>query len=58
MKTIDKTFIGKRIAVLSNAKKISARGIRIDLGQSTEYINQIENGPSMPSLEGLLNIFY
>lgn len=56
MKTIDKSFIGKRIAVLRNAKKISARGMSLDLGQSSEYINQIENGRSMPSIEGLINI--
>ena len=28
----------------------------LDLGQSSEYINQIENGRSMPSIEGLINI--
>ncbi|MBQ9728427.1 MAG: helix-turn-helix transcriptional regulator [Clostridia bacterium] len=27
----------------------------MELGQSTEYINQIENGKNMPSLEGLFN---
>lgn len=27
----------------------------MELGQSTEYINQIENGKSLPSLEGLFN---
>ncbi|MCH5163583.1 MAG: helix-turn-helix transcriptional regulator [Clostridiales bacterium] len=26
-----------------------------ELGQSSEYINQIENGNNMPSLENLLN---
>lgn len=56
MKTIDKSFIGKRIAVLRNANKNSARGMSLDLGQSSEYINQIENGRSMPSIEGLINI--
>lgn len=56
MKTIDKSFIGKRIAVLRNAKKNSARGMSLDLGQSSEYINQIENGRSMPSIERLINI--
>ncbi len=56
MKTIDKSFIGKRIAVLRNAKKNSARVMSLDLGQSSEYINQIENGRSMPSIEGLINI--
>ena len=27
----------------------------MELGQSTEYINQIENGRCLPSVEGLLN---
>lgn len=53
---MEKSFIGKRIAVLRDAKKISARSMSIELGQSTEYINQIENGRSLPSLEGLFNI--
>ena len=52
MKTIDKSFIGKRIAVLRNAKKISARGMSLDLGQSSEYVNQIENGEVCRLLRG------
>lgn len=56
MKEIDKKYIGQRIATLRNAKKISARNMSLDLGQSSEYINQIENGRNFPSLEGLLNI--
>ena len=53
---MDKNFIGQRIASLRSAKKISARSMSIELGQSTEYINQIENGRSLPSIEGLINI--
>lgn len=53
---MDKKYIGQRIAQLRGAKKISARSMSIELGQSTEYINQIENGRSLPSVEGLLNI--
>ncbi len=53
---MEKSFIGKRIAFLRNAKKISARNMSLELGQSSEYINQIENGRSLPSIEGLINI--
>ena len=53
---MDKNYIGQRIASLRSAKKISARSMSIELGQSTEYINQIENGRSLPSIEGLINI--
>lgn len=56
MENIDKFFIGKRVATLRNAKRISARSMSLELGQSSEYINQIENGRSMPSVEGLINI--
>lgn len=56
MEKIDKNFISKRIATLRNAKGISARAMSLDLGQSSEYINQIENGRSTPSIEGLINI--
>ncbi len=56
MENIDKFFIGKRVATLRNAKHISARSMSLELGQSSEYINQIENGRSMPSVEGLINI--
>lgn len=56
MENIDKFFIGKRVATLRNSKRISARSMSLELGQSSEYINQIENGRSMPSVEGLINI--
>ncbi len=56
MEKVDKKFISKRIATLRNAKGISARAMSLDLGQSSEYINQIENGRSIPSIEGLINI--
>lgn len=52
---MDKSFIRHRYAVIRNAHKISARKLSFELGQSSEYINQIENGNSMPSIENLLN---
>ena len=57
MKDMEKIkFISKRVASLREAKKISARKMSLELGQSSEYINQIENGRSYPSIEGLINI--
>ena len=52
---MDKSFIKERYAKIRMAHKISARKLSLELGQSTEYINQIENGNSMPSIEGLFN---
>ncbi len=52
---MDKSFIKDRYAKIRSAHKISARKLSLELGQSTEYINQIENGKNMPSVEGLMN---
>lgn len=52
---MDKQFIQNRYAVIRLAHNLSARKLSLELGQSTEYINQIESGKSMPSLEGLFN---
>ncbi len=52
---MDKKFVQERISRIRNAHGISARKLSLELGQSTEYINQIENGKSLPSLEGLFN---
>ena len=52
---MDKSFIADRYAVIRLAHGISGRKLSCELGQSTEYIKQIENGRSLPSVEGLLN---
>ena len=52
---MDKNFIKERYAKIRLAHNISARKLSLELGQSTEYINQIENGKNMPSVEGLMN---
>lgn len=52
---MDKSFISMRYARIRMAHNISARKLSLELGQSTEYINQIENGKNMPSIDGLLN---
>ncbi|MBQ8685787.1 MAG: helix-turn-helix transcriptional regulator [Clostridia bacterium] len=52
---MDKKFVQNRYATIRLAHNVSARKLSLELGQSTEYINQIENGKNMPSLEGLFN---
>lgn len=52
---MDKQFVKERYARIRMAKNISARKLSLELGQSREYINQIENGHALPSLEGLFN---
>jgi len=52
---MDKKFIAKRFAQIRSNRNISARKLSIELLQGSEYINQIENGRKMPSLEGLIN---
>ena len=53
---MEKEFIGRRISKLRNAKKISARKLSIDLGQSENYITKIENAQNNITMEGLFNI--
>ncbi|MBQ8556048.1 MAG: helix-turn-helix transcriptional regulator [Clostridia bacterium] len=45
-----------RIARLRNAKGVSARDMSLSIGQNENYINQIENGKSLPSLDAFFNI--
>lgn len=51
----DKEFIKSRIAQIRGSKNISARSLSLELGMSSEYINQVENGRLNPSLDFLLN---
>lgn len=53
---IDEKFIKQRIAKLRTDKNISARELSLRLGQSTGYINTIENGKSLPSMSMFLYI--
>ena len=49
-------FIKRRIARLRTDNNISARELSLRLGQSTGYINTIENGKSLPSMAMFLYI--
>lgn len=53
---MDEKFIKQRIAKLRTDKNISARELSLRLGQSTGYINTIENGKSLPSMSMFLYI--
>ena len=53
---MDEQYIKQRIAKLRTEKGISAREMSLQLGQSTGYINSIENGKSLPSIGMLLSI--
>lgn len=44
-------FLSDRIAKLRTAKKVSARDMSLSIGQNENYINHIENGKSMPSMQ-------
>lgn len=41
----------KRLSELRTAKGISARDMSLSLGQNPSYINKLENGKAMPSME-------
>ena len=53
---MDEQFIKQRIAKLRTDKNISATELSLQLGQSTGYINTIENGKSLPSMSMFLYI--
>lgn len=52
---MDKEFIKTRIMTIRNQHNISARSLSLELGMSSEYINQVENGRLTPSLDFVLN---
>ena len=52
----DETFIAQRIARLRTNKGVSARDMSLSIGQSHNYVTNIENGKSAPSIQGFLYI--
>lgn len=46
----------KRVTELRTQKGVSARDMSLSLGQSASYINKIENGRTMPSMQGFFYI--
>lgn len=53
---MDGSFVKRRIARLRTDRNMSARELSLQLGQSTGYINTIENGNSLPSMDMFFNI--
>ncbi|MCH5287560.1 MAG: helix-turn-helix transcriptional regulator [Christensenellaceae bacterium] len=53
---MDEEFIRARITKLRLEKNVSAREMSLSIGQSENYINQIENARGLPSLPGLIYI--
>lgn len=49
-------FLYKRLAQLRIEKGVSARDMSLSIGQSTNYINIIENKRSLPSMSGFFYI--
>ncbi len=49
-------FFFKRISQLRNQKGVSARDMSLSLGQNENYINNIENKKSYPSMSGFFYI--
>lgn len=49
-------WIPERIAMLRAQKGVSAREMSLSLGQSTSYINKIENRRTLPSMAGFIFI--
>lgn len=49
-------WIPERLAELRLEKGVSARDMSLSLGQSSSYINKIENKRALPSMSGFLYI--
>lgn len=49
-------YFSKRMYELRKRKGISAREMSLSLGQSTSYINNIENKRNLPSMSAFFNI--
>lgn len=49
-------FFGRRILQLRTSKGVSAREMSLSLGQSESYINKIENGKAILSMQAFFYI--
>ena len=49
-------FIPMRLAMLRTGKGVSARDMSLSLGQANNYINNIENRKSLPSMQSFFYI--
>jgi transcriptional regulator with XRE-family HTH domain len=53
---MDETFIARRLAKLRTEMGVSARDMSLSMGQSNNYVSNIENGKASPSIQGLFII--
>ena len=53
---MDKKFIAERLARLRTELDVSAREMSLSIGQSNNYISNIENGRALPSMQGFFYI--
>lgn len=53
---MDENYIPERIAKLRTQMGVSARDMSLSMGQADNYINNIENRKSMPSIQGFFVI--
>jgi len=53
---MDVSFISKRVAQLRMEKDVSARDMSLSMGQSNNYVSNIENEKALPSIQGLFYI--
>ncbi len=49
-------FLPERLARLRTSKEVSARDMSLSLGQADNYINNIENRKSLPSMKAFFYI--
>lgn len=50
MVVVEQTEFSQRLSALRLSKGVSARDMSLSIGQSSSYINNIENGVSFPSM--------
>lgn len=53
---MDRNDFAKRLSTLVGSSGISARDLSLKVGQNTGYINSIENGRILPSMEAFFKI--
>lgn len=53
---MEERFIADRLAELRQGKEMSAREMSLSIGQNQNYINHIENGKMLPSMQAFLYI--
>ncbi len=52
---MDRDFIKDRVSAIRYAHNMSARSLSLNLGMSSEYVNQLEMGRMSPSVDFLIN---